>query len=95
MSMSIKSRSSIKEGGGTIWDAAYVIIHFIMKNPDGFKACFNMSEDMPYKVVELGSGTGIAGIAFAKMFSKSEVYLTEMSEDSLKLMRENVEANGL
>lgn len=33
--MQIKSQSSIVEGGGTIWDAAYVLIHFFMKHPNG------------------------------------------------------------
>lgn len=45
--------------------------------------------------MELGSGTGVAGIGFAKLFSKSEFYLTEMSETSLKLMKENIIANEL
>jgi hypothetical protein len=64
--MKIKQKSSIKEGGGTIWDAAYVLIHFFMKQPHGFIDCYGLEADKTYRMVEIGSGTGIAGIGFAK-----------------------------
>ena len=35
------------------------------------------------------------GLAFAKMFKHSKVYLTDMSESSLQLMKHNVSANQL
>ena len=81
--MQIKSRSSIKEGGGTIWDAAYVLIHYFMKQPKGLIDYYQLDPNFHYRVVELGSGTGIAGIGFAKQFPRSELYLTEYSEKSL------------
>ena len=77
--MKIRCRSSIKEGGGTIWDAAYVLIHFMMKNPKGMNEFMQLDKDKDYLMVELGSGTGIAGLAFAKQFAKSKCILTEYS----------------
>ena len=82
-SMTIKCRSSIKEGGGTIWDAAFVLIHFFHKHSQGFLEYFNLSRESQLTVVELGSGTGIAGIGLAKILSSSQIFMTEMSPGSL------------
>ena len=40
-----------------------------MKQNNGFCDIFSMDPIQKYKVIELGSGTGIAGIAFAKLFT--------------------------
>jgi methylase of polypeptide subunit release factors len=93
--MKIKCRSSIKEGGGTIWDAAYVLIHFFHKQPQGFLEYSGLDASKTYNVIEVGSGTGIAGIGMAKALKKSNFYLTEMSPGSLELMKENVALNSL
>lgn len=53
-----------------------------------------MNPDKEYTVIELGSGTGIAGLGFLKLFQKSRVHLTDYSEASLKLIKENAEVNG-
>ena len=66
-----------------------------MKNPKGVIELRNLNPAIEYTVLELGSGTGIAGIAFAKLFTKSTHYLTEYSESSLKLMKENILLNNL
>ncbi|CDW73507.1 UNKNOWN [Stylonychia lemnae] len=95
MNLIVKQRSSIKEGGGTIWDAAYVLIHFFMKHPKGLQDFMVLEPQKSYTMVELGSGTGIAGLAFAKLFPNSTHYLTEYSLSSLKLIDENIDLNKL
>ena len=41
------------------------------------------------KVIELGSGTGLAGLFIHALFNK-QVYLTDICSKSLKIIRENV-----
>eukprot|EP00347_Sterkiella_histriomuscorum_P021027 403335542 len=95
LSFKIRSQSSIKEGGGTIWDAAYVLVHFFMKHPHGMLDFMSLDPSQEYLMIELGSGTGIAGIGYAKLFSKSRCILTEYSESSIKLMQANIQENEL
>ena len=41
-------------------------------------------------MIELGAGTGFVGLAFAQLFTKSKVTLTEMSEGCLNLMQKSI-----
>ena len=70
-----------------------MLIYFIMKQNNGFCDIFSMDPLQKYKVIELGSGTGIAGIAFAKLYTLSEVIFTDYSEGSLNLIIENAKIN--
>jgi methylase of polypeptide subunit release factors len=86
--------SSIAEGGGIIWDAARVMLHFLSKKDHGFRDY--LSEAKLGTIVELGAGTGVVGLTLAKLFSDSHrVVLTEISSGCLQLMRESIELNGL
>jgi ribosomal protein RSM22 (predicted rRNA methylase) len=86
--------SSIAEGGGIIWDAARVMLHFLSKKNHGFRDY--LGEAKLGTIVELGAGTGVAGLALAKLFSDSHrVILTEYSSGCLELMKESIEINGL
>ncbi|CAI2350743.1 unnamed protein product [Caenorhabditis sp. 36 PRJEB53466] len=67
--------------GGVIWDSALMTIHYFFKNPKLFEG---------KKVLELGSGTGVCGIALAAL--GAEVILTDLPERIL-LLEKNVEAN--
>ena len=46
-------------------------------------------------MIELGAGTGFVGLAFAQLFTKSKVTLTEMSEGCLNLMQKSISLNDL
>lgn len=86
--------SSIVEGGGIIWDAARVMLHFLSKKDHGFRDY--LGEAKLGTIVELGAGTGVTGLALAKLFSDSQrVILTEYSKGCLELMKESIEINGL
>ena len=77
--------SHIGEDGGTglnVWDGAMLLARYIEKVPNIVKN---------KRVVELGSGCGVVGIAAAICGCK-EVVMTDLSY-ALPLMRENVDIN--
>ena len=77
--------SHIEEDGGTglnIWDGAMLLARYIEKVPNIVKN---------KRVIELGSGCGVVGIA-AAICGCEEMVLTDLSY-ALPLMRENVERN--
>lgn len=47
------------------------------------------------KILELGSGTGLAGIAIATLFSLEELLLTDSSTSALELCRHNCSINNV
>jgi len=73
------------EDGGTglnVWDGALLLARYLEKRPDIVKN---------KKVLELGSGCGLVGIA-SGILGASEVVMTDL-QYALPLMRENVERN--
>ncbi|KAL3793532.1 hypothetical protein HJC23_007272 [Cyclotella cryptica] len=71
--------------GGTglnVWDGAVLIARYLEKRPEIV---------MNKKVLELGAGCGLVGIAASKLGAK-EVVMTDL-QYALPLMRENVEQN--
>lgn len=94
LTLKVFQDSSIPEGGGIIWDAARVMLHFLSKKDHGFRDY--LGEAKLGTIVELGAGTGVAGLALAKLFSDPQrVVLTEISPGCLQLMRNSIEINGL
>ena len=85
--LKVLADSSIKEGGGIIWDGAHVMVRFITKRKQGFMEFSGIKVDQELNVMELGAGTGFVGLAFAQMLTQSKVTLTEMSEGCIKLMQ--------
>jgi predicted nicotinamide N-methyase len=80
-----QNSSHIGEDGGTglnVWDGAMLLARYIEKVPNIVKN---------KRVIELGSGCGVVGIAAAISGCK-EVVMTDLSY-ALPLMRENVESN--
>jgi predicted nicotinamide N-methyase len=80
-----QNSSHIGEDGGTglnVWDGAMLLARFIEKVPNIIKN---------KRVIELGSGCGVVGIAAAISGCK-EVVMTDLSY-ALPLMRKNVERN--
>jgi len=72
--------------GGMVWDAAVLLSKFISKNRESFKSV--------KRVVELGSGTGLCGLAVAYLLPQAEVVLTD-NQPHVPLLQRNAELNGL
>ncbi len=85
--LSIYVDSSIKEGGGVIWDAARVFLYFLAKHPHGFQDYDKPDLEKELTILELGAGTGLIGLYLAKMLPKAKVTLTDMSPGCLSLMK--------
>ncbi|KAJ2458543.1 Protein-lysine N-methyltransferase efm6, partial [Coemansia sp. RSA 2322] len=61
--------------GSTVWDAALVVAKYIERQTDEGKL------DLRGKtVLELGSGTGLVGIAIGRLHPKSHVVVTDKQE---------------
>lgn len=71
---------------GEVWDAALVLSHFLVNKSK--KHNFSLKDK---KILELGSGTGIAGI-MCSMLGGKKVYLTDKHEN-LEILKKNVELN--
>lgn len=69
--------------GTRIWDAGRVLSGLLSQRDLAGK-----------RVVECGSGTGVGGLAAASA-GASSVLLTEGASETLELLRENIEANGM
>ncbi|KAF1757819.1 hypothetical protein GCK72_014276 [Caenorhabditis remanei] len=75
-------QETITDVGGVIWDSALMTIHYFFKNPEQFHG---------KKILELGSGTGVCGIALAAL--GAEVIITDLPE-RIPLIQKNVAANS-
>eukprot|EP01121_Diplochlamys_sp_Union-15-3_P013585 TRINITY_DN4240_c0_g1_i3.p1 TRINITY_DN4240_c0_g1~~TRINITY_DN4240_c0_g1_i3.p1 ORF type:complete len:136 (-),score=19.28 TRINITY_DN4240_c0_g1_i3:21-428(-) len=73
------------ELGSTVWDCALVLLKYL-ENKDDFPTDFFKGK----RVIELGAGTGVIGIALA--FMGAEVILTDR-KPLLELMNKNIEEN--
>ncbi|GMH40558.1 hypothetical protein BSKO_08462 [Bryopsis sp. KO-2023] len=70
------------EAGVVVWDAAIVLAHYLHKNPYELKG---------KRVVELGSGTGVVGLAAALL--GANVILTDLPR-MMDLLQRNIEGNS-
>lgn len=70
--------------GGKVWDSTYVLLQFLQRYPQIVR---------DKRVIELGSGTGLAGIAIVPL-CPSHVTLTDMLE-VVPLIQENICLNAL
>ena len=59
------------EEGLRVWESGIVMSRYILKNVDEFQGKV---------VVELGSGTGIAGLTLLKYSDAAHVYFTDYTE---------------
>ncbi|KAJ3272505.1 Methyltransferase-like protein 21D [Terramyces sp. JEL0728] len=69
-----------KNTGNVVWDGGYILADYIIKN-------FNLAGK---RVVELGSGTGLVGLAVG---SASTVLLTDVPQQ-IPLLETNIKLNG-
>jgi len=75
--------SNLENVGLVVWQGAFVLIEYLLRTfpPEHWK---------DKRIIELGAGTGLAGIALAKL--GAQVALTDM-EHVLPILRENVATN--
>ncbi|BGP34818.1 hypothetical protein JCM10296v2_006642 [Rhodotorula toruloides] len=86
--------------GHRTWGAATLFSHRLASLPSTFLPLSSMSSNRPLRVLELGSGTGLVGLAAAKVLQALEVPAHTVLSDGgdepdtvLANLRENVEAN--
>lgn len=72
--------------GGLCWDAAFILGEYVI---DRFK---EEKPDKPINAIELGSGTGLAGLIVAKALPGAVVVLTDLPE-LMPLLTRNIELN--
>jgi predicted nicotinamide N-methyase len=77
--------------GHRIWLGAKFFVHALCNTPNQLSFYLNDSK----RILELGTGTGIVGIAVAKVLSNSttKIVLTDSSTSSLKLCKKNCQIN--
>lgn len=71
--------------GHCVWTGARFLIEILTPALDSYFTNKN--------ILELGSGTGLAGIAASKLFSVKELLLTDSSDSALELCRHNCRIN--
>ena len=72
--------------GMRVWESGVIMArHYALRDAQKF----NLET-----VVELGSGTGIAGLALIKYTRAAKVVFTDYKEEILDLIRENIELQG-
>lgn len=78
--------------GGNVWNAALVLIKYLEKKrltDPSFGEAMN-----GYKILEVGSGTGIVGIAFAHMFPNIGKFIMTDQKQVLPILQENIDKNA-
>ena len=89
----IKQRKSLGKGG-LCWDAAFILAEHLLANQSGWKCLSGADRNSPRltRVLELGAGTGIAGLAVAKFVDSCSVTITDLPE-LMDLMNSNIARN--
>lgn len=92
-----KKRVTVHEEGSSetrqgtawcVWDGSIVLVrHFEAACVQGIASC-------PDKILELGSGSGLAGLGLATLFEGAEVCLTDIP-DALESLSRNVHLNPM
>ena len=81
--ISLKEQVLFQNGqeGKRVWEAGITIARYIYYNQEEFKG---------KTILELGSGTGIGGLAALKFTQCSRVIMTDYTEEVLALIKDNV-----
>ncbi|KAI8379469.1 putative methyltransferase-domain-containing protein [Radiomyces spectabilis] len=72
--------------GGKIWEAANMMISYLVDYPQDFKN---------KRILELGSGTGLVGLAVAKSYPDVKSLILTDQEPLMNLLRENIALNDV
>jgi predicted nicotinamide N-methyase len=61
--------------GGLIWDAGYILADTLVQQKE-----WSVLGDKPQNVLELGAGTGVAGLLLAMAYPLAQVHLTDLPQ---------------
>lgn len=76
--------------GGIVWDSSIVLVDHLLANESRWKK--EGGNDHTCKMVDLGAGVGLAGMAMAKAASRTEVHVTDLPE-MVPIMIRNISRN--
>jgi predicted nicotinamide N-methyase len=86
--------NSVDATGFCTWSSGKLLASMLLAEP---KLYFGTPQNAPIRILELGSGTGLAGIAASKACEllqfEAEVHFTDYDESTLTTLQENVSAN--
>lgn len=84
------SESLISEGttGFSLWESSVALLALLSRDPSRFDDCFRDK-----RVLELGSGTGLGGLAIAALSSPDRVLLTDIAQVHDSYTRPNLLLN--
>lgn len=85
--------------GFRTWSSAIHLAHRMLVDPSQFFSVQNRSDTEPLRLLELGSGTGLAGIAacraLAQLPGRAQVVLSDMDRTTLDILCKNVQRNDI
>jgi predicted nicotinamide N-methyase len=87
----IEQRPSLGKGG-LCWDAAFILAEHLLANRNCWQSSVCHPSRRLTKVVELGAGTGLVGLAVAKFVDSCSVTITDLPE-LMDLMNSNIARN--
>ena len=59
------------------------------------KICTTLPKEASFRIWDIGTGSGCIAITLAKQFPDAEVIAFDVSEEALKIAKENAESNGV
>ena len=78
----------------TVESAAMSFQHGHVGKRESMAAIYKVGAHKPFRICDIGTGSGCIAIALAKQFPNAEVVAFDVSEEALQIAKENAESNG-